>query len=339
MSADERRRAGRPDQPRVVGLGGGHGLAASLAALRRLTDDVTAIVGVADDGGSSRAAAPRARRAAPRRPADGPGGTVRRRRVGTHLEQAVQHRFGGDGELSGHAVGNLLISALWEETGDVVGGLKWVAELLGVHGRVLPVALTTPMAIVADVLGLFPDRPHEVVELGGQVQVATTPGDVLRLRIDPADPPACPEAVAAISSAHALVIGPGRGSRRSSRTSSCRASRMQWPRRLPVASSCSTSPHSRARPAGSLLRRTSRRSDQFPGLGLDIVLADPDHAPDLDALTDACREVGARVALQRIAAPVDADGTSARHDPDLLAAAFRSVLGGAPSSGSIDSWR
>ncbi len=78
-----------PGRTQVTALGGGHGLFASLSALRRLPVDLTAVVTVADDGGSSRAAALRVRRPAPRRPADGAGGAVRRRRVGRDLGQGA----------------------------------------------------------------------------------------------------------------------------------------------------------------------------------------------------------------------------------------------------------
>ncbi|MGD9955898.1 MAG: 2-phospho-L-lactate transferase CofD family protein, partial [Candidatus Nanopelagicales bacterium] len=143
---------------RVVALGGGHGLAASLRALRRVTDDVTAIVAVSDDGGSSGRL---------REEFDVvPPGDLRMALAalcgddtwGRTWSRVVQHRFAGDGPLAGHSLGNLLITALWEETGDIVTGLDWVGALLGAHGRVLPVA-TVPLEVVADVRGLHPEDP------------------------------------------------------------------------------------------------------------------------------------------------------------------------------------
>ncbi len=114
---------------RAVALGGGHGLAASLSALRRVTDDLTAIVTVADDGGSSG----RLRRDFGVLP---PGdlrmalaALCRDDEWGTTWSQVVQHRFGGDRELAGHTVGNLLIVALWDLLGDTVAGLDWVGRL------------------------------------------------------------------------------------------------------------------------------------------------------------------------------------------------------------------
>ena len=128
----------RPPNPRVVALGGGHGLSASLSALRRVTRELTAVVTVADDGGSSG----RLRREF----GVLPPGDLRMALAalcgddawGTTWSRVVQHRFTGDGELHGHAVGNLLIVALWELLGDPFRALDWVGRLLGAHGRVLP---------------------------------------------------------------------------------------------------------------------------------------------------------------------------------------------------------
>ncbi len=144
--------------PRVVAFGGGHGLAASLSALRRVTDDVTAIVTVADNGGSSG----RLRREFGALPP----GDLRMALAalcgddewGTTWARVVQHRFGGDGDLAGHSLGNLLIAGLWDLLGDPVAGLDWVGRLLRVTGRVLPMA-AVPMDIIACVEGLDPAAP------------------------------------------------------------------------------------------------------------------------------------------------------------------------------------
>ncbi len=125
---------------KVVALGGGHGLHASLSALRRLTDDLTAVVTVADDGGSSG----RLRREL----GVLPPGDLRMALAalcgddewGKTWKRVVQHRFKSEGALHGHAVGNLLIVALWELLDDPVLALEWVGRLLGAHGRVLPMA-------------------------------------------------------------------------------------------------------------------------------------------------------------------------------------------------------
>ena len=193
---------------KVVALGGGHGLAASLAALRRVTDDVTAIVTVADNGGSSGRL----------RGEFGvlPPGDLRMALAalcgdddwGTTWSRVVQHRFGGSGELGGHCVGNILISALWDLLGDPVAGLDWVGRLLRVTGRVLPMA-AVPLNIVACVEGADPSRPHDVSVVRGQASVAVTPGRVRSISLVPQDPPAVPEAVEAVLAADWVVFGPG----------------------------------------------------------------------------------------------------------------------------------
>ena len=167
----------------MVALGGGHGLYASLSGLRRVTRDLTAIVTVADDGGSSG----RLRREF----GVLPPGDLRMALAalcgddawGTTWSRVIQHRFAGadrTGEegnggagLAGHAVGNVLIVALWELLGDTVQGLDWVARLLGAHGRVLPMS-SVPLDLVAEVEGADPDRPDEVTIVQGQVACATT---------------------------------------------------------------------------------------------------------------------------------------------------------------------
>jgi uncharacterized cofD-like protein len=191
----------------VVALGGGHGLAASLSALRRVSGDLTAIVTVADDGGSSG----RLRR----QYGVLPPGDLRMALAalcgdddwGTTWSRVVQHRFGG-GELSGHAVGNLLIVALWELLGDTVEGLDWVGRLLGTRGRVLPMA-SVPLDIVAEVEGADPARPDEISRVRGQDACASTPGRVRSISLLPDDPPAVPAAVTAVMEADWVVFGPG----------------------------------------------------------------------------------------------------------------------------------
>src|SRR5215472_2975666 len=198
----------RPRNPKVVALGGGHGLFASLSALRRVTRQLTAIVTVADDGGSSGVL---------RRDFGVlPPGDLRMALAalcgddpwGTTWSRVVQHRFAGGGGLGGHAVGNVLIVALWELLGDTVQGLDWVGRLLGAHGRVLPMA-SVPLDLVAAVEGLDPARPAEVTLVRGQAECASTTGRVRSISLIPANPPACPEAIAAVREADWLVFGPG----------------------------------------------------------------------------------------------------------------------------------
>ncbi|WP_137872610.1 uridine diphosphate-N-acetylglucosamine-binding protein YvcK [Rhodococcus sp. Q] len=193
--------------PAIVALGGGHGLYATLRAARRLSSDVTAVVTVADDGGSSGRL----------RSELGliPPGDLRMALAALASEdpdvatwtQTLQHRFGGTGALAGHSVGNLIIAGLTEVLGDTVSALDEVARLLRVEGRVLPMS-PIPLAIEADVVGLESD-PRVSRTIRGQVAVATTPGQVRRVRLLPPDPPATPSAVEAIERADLVLLGPG----------------------------------------------------------------------------------------------------------------------------------
>ena len=196
----------------VVALGGGHGLHASLTALRMLVDDLTvdeltAVVTVADNGGSSgrlRASSACCLRAtcgwrSPRSAATtngaipGPGCSSTGSRA--------------TARCAGHVVGNLLIVGLWELLGDHVDALDWVGRLLGAKGRVLPMAMT-PMDITAEVRGIDPAR-DELVTVRGQVEVATTDGVIASIALDPPDPAVSPAALAAIEEADWAVLGPG----------------------------------------------------------------------------------------------------------------------------------
>ena len=321
--------------PSVVALGGGHGLAVSLRALRRVTDRLTAVVGVADDGGSSG----RLRREL----GVLPPGDLRMALAalcgddgwGRTWSRVVQHRFEGEGEIGGHSLGNLLITALWEETGDVVEGLRWVAALLGAHGRVLPVSVV-PLDIVADVAGLEASNPAEVDTVFGQVAIATTPGRVVDLRLEPPNPPACPEALEAIASADAIVVGPG-----------------SWftsvlPHFLvPGVTQAVASSHAERI---LVLNRTAQPGETsgfkpemhlevihrlLPEVRFDTVLADAESVVDLAPLVQAASLLGATVVVR----PIGHDVDSSRHDADLLAAAFGSLLRRSTRHDRINPWQ
>ncbi|RFS84061.1 uridine diphosphate-N-acetylglucosamine-binding protein YvcK [Actinomadura spongiicola] len=314
----------KPHGPRVVALGGGHGLYASLSALRRVTDRLTAIVTVADDGGSSG----RLRREL----GVLPPGDLRMALAalcgddewGQTWRDVVQHRFRSEGDLQGHAVGNVLIVALWELLGreGAVAGLDWVGRLLGAHGRVLPMA-SVPMDIVAEVRGADPARPDAITHVKGQVACAKTPGTVLGVSLVPADPPACPEALAAVEDADWIVFGPG-----------------SWftsvlPH-LKVPALARALVSSRARRAVALnLAPQPGETDDFspqthlevlrahaPDLNVDVVLADAGVVDDPVALDKAVQEIGGRLVL----ADVAADDGSPRHEPARLAQAFDKIF-------------
>lgn len=200
-------RAGGPrvGGPRVVALGGGHGLAVSLKALTRLTDNLTAIVTVADDGGSSGRLRDELGALPPGDLRMALAALAGEDDWGHSWAELLQHRFTGSGPLSGHAVGNLVLTGLVQTTGSVVAALDLVGQLVGARGRVLP-ASSTPLDIVALVSGLVPGELTEVV---GQVAVATTTGSVCAVHLRPDEPPACPEAVQAVLDADVVVLGPG----------------------------------------------------------------------------------------------------------------------------------
>ncbi|MGB3302217.1 gluconeogenesis factor YvcK family protein [Gordonia sp. (in: high G+C Gram-positive bacteria)] len=209
------------DGLKIAALGGGHGLFNTLTALRYLTKDVTAVVTVADDGGSSgrlRAElglippgdlrmALAALMAAPAALADrraiNPASADRHQR----WADVLQHRLGGYGALAGHPIGNLLLSGLNEFTGNVVEALDDLVDLFDIDGRVLPMA-DAPLVIEADVSGLERD-PRVSRVIRGQVAVATTPGKPRRVRLIPEAPPACEAATEAIRAADVVTLGPG----------------------------------------------------------------------------------------------------------------------------------
>ena len=313
---------------RAVALGGGHGLAATLQALRRVTGEITAIVGVADDGGSSGRL----------REDFGtlPPGDLRMALAalcgddtwGRTWEKVIQHRFGGSGPLSGHALGNLLITALWEETGDPVVGLWWIGALLQAQGTVLP-CTTVPLEIVADVRGVNPQAPDDISLVRGQVAVATTPGQIHAVRIEPADPPACPPALDALAEAELVVLGPG----------SWFTSVMPHLLIPDLAHAIRTSPAQRVvvlnldpdQDAETERLPTYRQLEVLrehdADLRVDVVIADPRHLQH-DRHADRLHRVSAELGARLLVAPVGYpdDRRPGVHDPARLAIALASLL-------------
>ncbi|HZE48011.1 MAG TPA: uridine diphosphate-N-acetylglucosamine-binding protein YvcK, partial [Jatrophihabitantaceae bacterium] len=193
---------------RAVALGGGHGLYASLSALRLLTTDLTAVVTVADDGGSSG----RIRRELGTLPPGDLRMALRALAGTSELDERwaelLQHRFGGSGALAGHAVGNLLLTGFLERYGDPVAALAQVASLVGAVGRVLPMS-PVPLDLIAEVDRFDPDDPVRVRRIRGQSSIASTPGRVRSIRLLPTGAPACASAVDAVREADVVVLGPG----------------------------------------------------------------------------------------------------------------------------------
>lgn len=179
---------------RVTGIGGGHGLAVTLRAARTYSDDVQAVVTVADDGGSSGRLS--------RTLGIPPPGDIRNCLVAlsdeSNLAELYQHRF-TSGPLTGHSMGNLIIAALTELTGDFAEAVAEAGRYLGARGSVHP-ATNELLTMRARVEG-------KVVK--GQVAVAQTEGRIQAVYIKPRSPEANPAAVEAIMTADQIVLGPG----------------------------------------------------------------------------------------------------------------------------------
>lgn len=184
----------REHGPSVVAIGGGHGAAQTLRAARRYAGHVTAVISVADDGGSSGRLREQFGIPAP--------GDVRRcigalLEDGSPLREALEYRF-SSGELAGHPFGNLLIASLAAASGDFASGVAEAARITGAGGKVFP-ATIGPVLLKA---------AGEEGELSGQVEIKQR-GGVRRIGIVPPDAEAPPGALAAIRRADQVVLGPG----------------------------------------------------------------------------------------------------------------------------------
>ena len=320
---------------RVVAFGGGHGLAASLRALRQCATEldlrITAVVTVGDDGGSSGRL--RAQRGGL------PPGDLRQAiaalagddAVSARTAELLQHRWvdrsppdGPPDPLAGHAVGNLLLSGLIEMLEDPVAALDHAVALLRAKGRVLPMS-NEPVGIEADVMGADPARPGETITVRGQHAIAVTPGRVTSVRLTPARPAACPQALAAVWDADWLIFGPG-----SWYTSviphllvpelgeaivASRASRLVT---LNLATERETL-------GLSLAGHLAALGTYLPGLTIHTVVADGKAVGNPEPVRRAAESLGAQLVLAPVAV---ADGDP-RHDPIALGAALVPALGAA----------
>ncbi|WP_314033802.1 uridine diphosphate-N-acetylglucosamine-binding protein YvcK [Dietzia sp. CH92] len=316
--------------PSLVALGGGHGLSATLRAGRLVADHVTAVVTVADDGGSSG----RLRREL----GILPPGDLRMALCALagedeeheRLTRLFQHRYGGTGALAGHAVGNLVFAGLWELLGDPIEALDAVGSILGVTGRVLPMS-PVALDIAAEVVGLEAD-PRVVRTIIGQVAVATTPGSVRRVRLIPDAPPAADGVVDAIEQADLVVLGPGSWftsvipnvlvpeiAAALARTTAAKALVLNLAPQPGETAGFSAEQHLH------VLRQHA------PGIDVDVLLVDPRmplSGTEREHLERAAAGFGARVVTAEIA-KTGTDGTMrAVHDPALLATALAASLPG-----------
>lgn len=295
-----------PVGPAVVALGGGHGLAVALQAARRYAGSITAVVSVADDGGSSGRL---------RRDLDVPApGDLRKCLVALAGDAGpwaavLEHRF-RSGELEGHALGNLLLVGLTEALGDLPTALREAGRLVDAVGLVLP-ATVDPVVIEAEVDGVAVQGQVAVSEAGAR-------GRISGLHLVPRDVAACPEALTAIARADQILVGPG------SLYTSLLAVLVVPEIRLAL----SLAP-------GRIVQIANLRTEspETAGLdGTDHALALLEHRVRIDTFL---YEAGGRLAVNEAylfehgVMPVRADlarSGSTEHDPEKLAIALRDLL-------------
>lgn len=183
--------------PKVTAIGGGHGLSMLLRGLKNKTSNLTAIVTVADDGGSSGRLREEMDIIAP--------GDLRNCLVAmadkeSLLEESFQYRFGGTGELAGHSLGNLFLAALIEEFGNAENALQAASRILNVRGQVIPA--TTDKVRLSAVM-------EDGATVVGETEIAGYPARIRRLSTLPAEPHAVPSAAEAILQSDLIILGPG----------------------------------------------------------------------------------------------------------------------------------
>jgi uncharacterized cofD-like protein len=295
--------------PSIVALGGGHGLAVALHAIREYAGEITAVVSVADDGGSSG----RLRRdldvAAP--------GDLRRCLVALASDSgpwaaAFEHRF-RSGELADHALGNLLIVGLAETLGDLPAALDEAGRLLGAVGRVIP-ATEDPVSLTARV-------GDERVT--GQVAIAKAGkhGRIREVHLTPEDAPASPGALDAIARADQIVLAPG----------SLYTSIVAVLCVPEIRAAIATAPGAVVQVANLAMENETREHDgtdhlravREHGGRVDDFLYDPDHGLAVDP--EVVKVLGAEPVAAPIADPATA-GAAEGHDPQQLAKALSALL-------------
>lgn len=190
-----------------VAIGGGNGLSTLLSGLKRFVDagdkepiwieDLSAIVAVTDDGGSSGRLRDELQMLPP--------GDIRNCMVALSedsqtLSKLFKHRFRGDGDLGGHVFGNIFLAALSEITGDFAEAVKLSSEILASKGHIFPVTVSDVRLAAELIDGKF---------VHGETKIGTVGGMIKRLFLEPADCKPLPEALTAIRNANVISVGPG----------------------------------------------------------------------------------------------------------------------------------
>lgn len=306
----------------VVALGGGHGLSVVLRALTAIGSETTAVVTVADDGGSSGRL----------RQEYGvlPPGDLRMALSalcpvspqGSQNAELFQYRFSGESPLSGHPIGNLILTALWDLEPDKVAAIGRAGALLGARGRVLPMS-TLPLNIEARV----EDRAGTLHRITGQATVATTTGRIVEVSITPPDPPACPEAVQAVAQADWIILGPG------SWYTSVMPALI-----IPELREAITRSSARKLIVLNLVEQLGETegldpeahlgvlSQHAPGMCVDAVLVDESHEPQAAKLQQAAAGLGARLVF----ADVGSAHSPGVHDSERLSRVLADIFARVP---------
>lgn len=308
--------------PKIVAFGGGHGLAATLRALRTISENLTAIVTVADNGGSSGRLRAEFNSLPP--------GDLRMALAalcgddewGRSWAELIQYRFTSNGELNGHALGNLLLAALWDRDQDPITGLDRVGQLLKVVGRVLPMS-REPL----EIQGRF--RTWEGTQVvRGQKEVALARGELEELTLIPENAKPTEEGLRAIADADFLTIGPG------SWFSSVMPHLIMEPQRKAICESKarkililnlpadSTNPPEELGDTGAANHLEVIRTFA-PDFKCDFAIADQiitgDELVDLQRITS---EMGGKLISSQLARNSGSD----QHDPKKLALCFREIM-------------
>ena len=198
-AVSEHQRRGRG--PKIVAIGGGTGLSVLLRGLKHHTSSLTAIVTVADDGGSSG----RLRRSL----GVLPPGDFRNCIAALADDEALttqlfQYRFGRDQDLGGHSFGNLFITAMAEVSGSFERALLESSRVLAIRGRVLPSTLRD-----VKLVGELVEEGEKVSRVEGESQITLSPGAIRQVYLEPEDAPAYPGSIRALLEADVIVLGPG----------------------------------------------------------------------------------------------------------------------------------
>ncbi|BFH65788.1 gluconeogenesis morphogenetic factor [Paenibacillus azoreducens] len=189
--------AQKRERPRIVVMGGGTGLSVMLRGLKEMPLDITAVVTVADDGGSSGIL-----RSELQMP---PPGDIRNvltalADVEPLLSEMLRYRFSNGSGLAGHSLGNLILAAMTDISGDFVTAVRELSRVFAVRGRVLPAADEAVVLSAEMMDGTIVTGESKIPEAGGRIK---------RVFLEPAAVEPLPEAVAAIDEADAILIGPG----------------------------------------------------------------------------------------------------------------------------------